>query len=73
MKITVETDSGKIVVYENVIDYGIIDKEEIEATCEANGVKLTDEIIREVKRQCSEADHLLCYDDLADIILGFRE
>ena len=73
MKITVETDSGKTVVYENVIDYAVIDIDEIEATCEANGVKLTDEVVKEVKRQCEEADHLLCYDEIADVVLGFRE
>ena len=72
MKITVEKD-GKTIVYEDVIDYGIIDRDEVEATCEANGVKLSDEVIEEVKRECGNADHLLSYDELSDVVLQFRE
>ena len=71
MKITVEKD-GKTIVYEDVIDYGIIDRDEVEATCEANGVELTDEVIKEVERECGRADHLLSYEELAEVVLQYR-
>lgn len=72
MKVTVVRDNGHVVEYDNVVDYGIVDNDEIEAACDAAEVTFSDEIVNEVKRRCENASHLYNFDELVDVVLDIN-
>lgn len=68
MKLIVIRDDGSKDEYDDVVDFGIIDKSYIQSVAEEYDAELTDEQISEVHEKIAYNSDLATYDELREVV-----
>lgn len=68
MKLIVIRDDGSKDEYDDVVDFGIIDKEYVQSVAEEYDAELTDEQISEVHEKIAYNSELATYEELREVV-----
>lgn len=68
MKLIVIRDDGSKDEYDDVVDFGIIDKEYVQSVAEEYDAELTEEQISEVHEKIAYNSELATYEELREVV-----